>query len=116
MKQVMSLIETQNTLNDDVSVPKLKLKNDSYEITVSYLGKIADTPSKFDQRYLKIRCKPLNNDIVIGNNGLTLYIDTNASYFRSIYNETDLQIIKQQLDAAYETMSELRQILNRYFV
>lgn len=112
----MSLIEIKNTLNSNASVPQLKLKNDSYEITVSYLGKIGNNSEKqFDPRYLKIRCKPLNNDIKIGNNGLRLYIDTISSYIGSIYNETDLQKTKQQLDTAYKTMCDLQQILNRYF-
>lgn len=112
----MSLVEIKNTLNDDVSVPKLRLKNSSYEITVSYLGKIGNkAEKKFDPSYLKIRCKPLDNDIIIGNNGLRLFIDTISSYFGSIYNEADLQKTKRQLDIAYKTMCELQQILNKYF-
>ena len=116
MKRVMSLVEIKNTLNDNVSVPKLRLKNSSYEITVSYLGKIGnETEKRFDPSYLKIRCKPLDSDIIIGNNGLRLFIDTISSHFCSIYNETDLRKTKQQLDTAYETMCDLQQILSKYF-
>lgn len=64
----MELIELKNTLHDDCNIPTLLLRNAHYEIAVVYFGKIIDDTKKdYDLRYLKVRCKPFDNDIIISN-------------------------------------------------
>lgn len=116
-KAIMNLTETKNTLNKNPNIGTLRLENKHYIITVTYCGDYkADKEAKsLNPRYIGVRCKCINNSLVINNNAREIYIDFNKSFVASIHSREMLDKLVNQLNASYDTVEELRTIINSYF-
>ncbi len=113
----MSLTETKNTLNKNPNIGTLKLQNDHYIITVTYCGNYkADKEAKMlNPRYISVRCKCIDNSLIINNNACEIYLDFNKSFVANIYERKMLDKLVTQLNTSYDTIEELREIINSYF-
>ena len=113
----MALSEIKNTLEQNETMPTLKLENDDYRFTIFYVGSYIDDrcSGSIDPHKIRVKCKPKSSDILIAVNDLTARIDMLNSFIFDIYNEKQLDKLGRQLRCAMNTLKELQPVLDKYF-
>ena len=111
------LHEISNTLTSNDRCGVLKLQNDSYTFTITYLRNYSKDYENhiIDPYSINMRCICRNNRIIIGHRGLDLYISPERSYIPDIYDSSDLNELVADMNVALDTISELKAILHKYF-
>lgn len=113
----MALTEVKNTLNQNDTMPTLKLENEHYGFTIFYNGDYFNDrcDDHIDPHLIKVRCKPKNSDIIIAVNNLSTRIDMTNSFMFDIRTEKDLDTLEKQLRNALDAMKDLQTVLDTYF-
>lgn len=113
----MSLIETKNTLLSNPMMGTLKLKNESYECTITYCGNYAEDSAagSIDDNYISLRCKCLDNTLIISNHKKSVYVNMGESFIPDLYNHADRIKLDKYLKSAIDTVNELQTIMDKWF-